>query len=328
MSRPTIHHTTLKPLANTDAARWDEFVHSAANGTMFHLRRFLGYHPPERFTDHSLMLYENGGKTLKAVFPAIDVVVDKDRVLYSHRGASYGGLVYQAMGMEDALRWVNALQHYAKEQGFSKILMTIPPLVYSQQPSNYLDFALMKSGFRYQKRELTAVLRLPTAAEGILPMFKQEARTATRKAMKQITVRLSDDYATYYQILSHNLMMRHGVTPTHSLAELTTLAGLFPERVQLWAAYLDNQMIAGVVNFVANDNVVLGFYISDNKDFQEYRALNYIFYRIFEWCIERRYAWYDFGTFTLNMEPNIGLGKFKETFGARGIFRDTLEVLL
>jgi len=31
----------------------------------------------------------------------------------------------------------------------------------------------------------------------------------------------------------------------------------------------------------------------------------------------------DFGIFTVNMDPNLGLARFKENFGARGIFRDT-----
>ncbi len=35
------------------------------------------------------------------------------------------------------------------------------------------------------------------------------------------------------------------------------------------------------------------------------------------------FKYLDFGIFTVNMEPNWGLGRFKENFGARGIFRDT-----
>ena len=35
---------------------------------------------------------------------------------------------------------------------------------------------------------------------------------------------------------------------------------------------------------------------------------------------------YDFGIFTVNGEPNMGLGRFKENFGASGIFRDTIEL--
>ena len=33
-------------------------------------------------------------------------------------------------------------------------------------------------------------------------------------------------------------------------------------------------------------------------------------------------------TFTVNEKPNMGLGRFKENFGASGIFRDTIELCL
>ena len=37
---------------------------------------------------------------------------------------------------------------------------------------------------------------------------------------------------------------------------------------------------------------------------------------------------FDFGIFTVNGEPNMGLGRFKEKFGASGIVRDTIELNL
>ena len=33
----------------------------------------------------------------------------------------------------------------------------------------------------------------------------------------------------------------------------------------------------------------------------------------------------DFGIFTVNENPNMGLARFKENFGANGIFRDTID---
>ena len=42
------------------------------------------------------------------------------------------------------------------------------------------------------------------------------------------------------------------------------------------------------------------------------------------WARRRSFQYLDFGTSTLNMEPNWGLIKFKENFGALGFFRDTL----
>ena len=36
----------------------------------------------------------------------------------------------------------------------------------------------------------------------------------------------------------------------------------------------------------------------------------------------------DFGIFTVNEHPNMGLARFKENFGASGVFRDTLAINL
>ncbi len=318
---------TVFRYSEDDADWWDRYVWQADNGTIFHTRKFLSYHPKDRFTDHSLIFKKKN--SVQAVLPAIEMQMDKDKVLYSHRGASYGGFVYRDAGIKDAFELVEALKVYARNNGFTRILITLPPLVYMTRYSNYIDFAMLQNGFRYLRREISSVVQLPDSTEQILPMFKSEARTATRKSMKSgIQIRLSDDYDTYYKILKRNLKLRHNVTPTHTLKELKLLAQLFPDRIELWAAYLNDQMIAGVVNFICTPKVVLAFYISDNKEYQQYRSVNNLFYHIFQWAVNEGYRFYDFGIFTVNMDPNWGLGKFKENFGARGLFRDTFELLL
>lgn len=271
---------------------------------------------------------------MQAIMPAVEWWIDKEKTLFSHRGASFGGLVYEECSIQDAIDWVQALKNYARQQDFRRIMLTLPPQQYNRTASNYLEFALVQAGFRYQKRELTAIVELPnttldTGEPDIFQLFKPEARTATRKARKMgVEIHTSQDFAAYYEILSHNLMMRHNATPTHTLQELEYLAAAFPSEITLHAAYLDGRMIAGVVNFIVNPRTVIAFYISDNKEFQEVRALNLLFYEIFAYYAAHGIKWYDFGTFTLNMEPNLGLGRFKESFGAHGVFRDTLEILL
>ena len=74
--------------------------------------------------------------------------------------------------------------------------------------------------------------------------------------------------------------------------------------------------------------MVLAFYISHDELYNQYRPLNILFYEVFSWAIESKYKVYDFGIFTVNEEPNMGLGRFKENFGASGIFRDTIELNL
>ncbi len=306
---------------------WDKYIREADNGTLFHTRKFLSYHPKGRFIDHSLIL--KSANKVKALFPAIEMELDKDKTLISHRGSSFGGFVYHDLGMKEAFSITESLKEYARQNDFSRIIITTPPLVYMARYSNYFDFAFLQNGFRYMKREISSVVQLSGKEENVFDLFRAEARTATRKSIKSgVEVQISDDYEAYYEILKHNLRMRHDVAPTHSLDELIKLKNMFPEKIQLWGAYLDKKMIAGVVNFICNENVVLAFYISDDKTYQAYRPVNQLFYHIFKWSLRENFHFYDFGIFTVNMEPNWGLGKFKESFGARGLFRDTFEILL
>ena len=159
--------------------------------------------------------------------------------------------------------------------------------------------------------------------------FKSTHRTAVRKAEKSgIVVRQSEDFEKFYYILKKNLSIRHNVNPTHTLTELLHLKELFPDKIYLFSAYMEDKMVAGVVNFIATENVVLAFYISHDEDFQEARPINLLFYKVFEWAIQEKFRVFDFGIFTVNEKPNMGLARFKENFGASGQFRDTLELHL
>jgi len=306
--------------------KWDEFVENSANGTIFHLRKFLSYHPPDRFNDSSIVIKKND--QIFALFPAVSVDYMGKRALFSHRGASYGGFVYNAtLSISSAFSMVRRLVDYAYEKGFEKIVITIPPIIYSKRPSQYIDFSLLKNGFKYLKKELSSILFLEESIEENVKKFKQVNRTAFRKAIKLgVEVRESEDWEVFYDILKNNLKIRHNVKPTHSLEELLKLKNIFPDRIRLYGAYLRDEMIAGVVMFDCNSQVSLAFYISHREDMQQYRGVNLLFYYIIEDSIKRGFKYLDFGIFTVNMEPNFGLGRFKEGFGATGIFRDTFYI--
>jgi hypothetical protein len=304
-------------------AEWDEFVHSSDNGTIFHLRKFLSYHPKGRFKDSSVVFKKNN--KILSVFPAAVIERDGKKILSSHSGASYGSFAYrQNLNLKEAFDLVEGLLDYAKEIGCDKVQLTPPPMIYKTKYSDYIDFALVKNGFDYVKREVSSVVQLDVPKEDLLTTYRAEARTAVKKAVKQgVVIAECERYEDYYEILKKNLKMRHNVTPTHSLDELLKLKNMFPGIIRLWGAFVDDKLIAGVCNFSANDRVVLAFYISHDEDYQEYRAVNLLFYEIMKRYQDEGFKFLDFGIFTVDMDPNWGLGRFKENFGARGIFRDT-----
>jgi len=308
----------------TDQQKWDDFVRSSNNGTIFHTRRFLSYHPKGRFEDYSLIFRKGGRWT--SVLPAAILLNDDARILVSHPGASYGGPVFDlSISLKDAFFVVQSLLDLAKTEQVHEVRLTLPPLIYHARPGNYFDFALLESGFSYQKREVSSVIPLDFTEEETLMIFSETSRRATRRGLKLgVTVEESDDFATFYDILEDNLKMRHNVKPTHTLAELLQLKDMFPEDIRLFGAKVAGELVAGVVTFTCNQRVTLAFYISHREDMQEYRGVNVLFYDVIRWAIRRNFKFLDFGIFTVNMKTNWGLARFKESFGALGVFRDTL----
>ena len=311
---------------------WDDFVWNSNTGTLFHTRRFLSYHPKDRFVDSSLLFKKNG--RILALFPAIDFEENGQRILYSHRGASYGGMVNNdTLSIHEAFEVIHAMVQYARNEGFHIIDTTPPPQIYFRRPSNYMDFAMLQNEFQFRKFEISSVIPLDFPRQDILSTFNEGSRRAVRRGQKLgIQVRESDDlhdYQTFYHILQKNLRLRHGVNPTHSLEEILILKGMFPERIKLFAAFTpDNDMAAGVVMFICNPRVVLAFYISHDEAYQQYRGVNCLFYDIIDWGIQKDYGFLDFGIFTVNEEPNWGLARFKESFGAQGVFRYSLRLMI
>lgn len=307
---------------NHDA--WDSFVNKSDNGTIFHLRQFLNYHPKDRFNDASLVVIKD--KKPLALLPAAVVERNGKKVLASHPGASYGSFVYKSnLNFKEAHDLVEILLTYAKGLKVNRIQLTPPPIIYQSKYSNYIDFALIRSGFTYLKRDISSIVQLDIDNDELLMSYRAEARTALKKAIKQnVQIVECERFEDYYKILKKNLKMRHDVNPAHTLEELLKVKKMFPSKVRLWGAFIKDRLIAGVCNFSANSRVVLAFYISHDEEYQEYRAVNLLFFEIMKRYKEEGYRYLDFGIFTVNMEPNWGLGRFKENFGARGIFRDTL----
>ena len=318
----------IKRYNNSHKTQWNQFVYSGNNGTIFHLRTFINYHPKARFTDHSLLIKKKG--KLFSVLPAAEIKIDQKAYLVSHPGTTVGSFVVpENLSIADAIQLAKDLVYYAREKDFFGIRITLPPNLYQDRVSNYMDFAFFNQGFDYLKREVTSILFLENSIDKTLEKFRPSHKRGVKKAQqKGVQVRRTDDFDCFYKILKNNLNIRHGVNPTHTLKELKLLNKLFPEEISLFAAYLDKIMIAGVVNFRINENIVLAFYISHSKEYSDFRSLNLLFATVFDWAIKSKFKIYDFGIFTVNGEPNMGLGRFKENFGSSGVFRDTIELVI
>ncbi|MDC3166125.1 GNAT family N-acetyltransferase [Candidatus Marinimicrobia bacterium] len=318
----------FKRFQSFEEQNWDLFVPKTNNGTLFHLRSFLNYHPKSRFNDHSIIVKKKG--SIFSLLPAAEQIINGKKTLVSHPGATVGSFTLpENLSIADSFNLVEKLIEYAKNQNFQCIRISLPPNLYQRRLSNYMEYTFFKLGFTYLKREVTSILFLEETIDKTKMKFRASHLRAVRKALdKKIVVKQSNNIEAFYEILKNNLEIRHGVSPTHTLEELINLFNLFPDKIRLFAAFFHELMIAGVVTFQINQRVLLAFYISHDERYSDLRAVNILFYNIFEWAIKSQFKIFDFGIFTVNGEPNMGLGRFKENFGASGIFRDTIELNL
>jgi len=319
----------IERFQDTASSRWDEFVEQSANGTLMHQRRFLAYHPPERFVDHSVWILGDDSSVI-AVFPAAEVVRDGRRLWVSHPGATYGGLIFQESASASVVDGiVGHVIDYARTQRFDGIRMRLSEGSVNTATRATLDAALFRHDFMLTARELSSVVALNerNTDDPYDGLSATKANSIRRALREQVVASESEDFASFWSLLETNLAERHGVKPTHTLAEIERLRTIFGERVQLVAAFSGDRMIAGTVVFYLNRRVAYTMYMAQNYEFNRLSPLNLV---LFQTAIECRSRQIQFIIYGVSTEPgsdgrdvNWNLFQFKCHHGALAAVRDT-----
>ena len=200
----------VKKLLKSNFAAWDTFVLRANNGTIFHLRDFLNYHPKNRFKDFSLEFHKNNN--LLSVIPAAVVLKNNKKLFVSHPGASFASFVTKEdFSIKDSFEVVEKLIKYTKSEGFDGVQLKTPPAFYSKRISNYIEYALLSSGFNYLNREVTSTLFIEKNENAILKKFKSSHSRAVRKSQNLgVEIKITDQVDEFFLMLEKNLKIRQG----------------------------------------------------------------------------------------------------------------------
>ena len=298
-------------------AQWDSFVRKSRNGTFLFLRDYMDYHR-QRFTDFSLLIFHK--QSLVALLP---LNKERDGSVTSHSGLTYGGLITDKKGRAVKVMQVfECLNTWLRNAGITRVVYRPVPWIYHELPAEEDLYAL----FNVCNARLTAREISSTISQENKLAFSQSRKDCLRKAKRAgVEVMPCNDFAAFWDILSANLQQRYAVNPVHSLTEITMLANLFSRHIRLYAAYLDNEMVAGTVVYVM-PRVVHVQYISASAKGKVVGALDLLFrYLIDEVFIDKPF--FDFGKSTEDRGRRLNepLIFQKEGFGGRGVCYDTYE---
>ena len=297
---------------------WNEFVANAKNATFLFHRDFMEYHK-DRFEDYSLLIFDDN-QELIAVLPANRI----GETLFSHQGLTYGGIViHKKTKLSDFISIAKSVFEYLNAEQFQKINFKEIPHIYTQIPSDELQYLMFLMQGNLVRRDVLSVLDLSNNFA-----FSRDRKNGIKRGFKNdLVVKEESNFESFWnEILIPNLEVKHQAKPVHSLEEIQLLFSKFPKNIRQFNVYQNDKIVAGTIVF-ETDLVAHSQYISGNSDKNELGSLDFLHdYLISNVFKDKKY--FDFGISNENQGKNIneGLLYWKESFGARAISQDFYEV--
>ncbi|OIQ17302.1 MAG: GNAT family N-acetyltransferase [Flavobacterium sp. MedPE-SWcel] len=295
---------------------WNDFVESSKNGTFLFHRDFMEYHK-DRFEDYSLMIFDE--QKLVAIFPANR----EGDTVYSHKGLTYGGLVYgNKIKLSGVIKIYNSLLKYFYDNNIVTFHLKPVPSIYHKLPSQEQEYVMFLINAKLSRRDGLSVID----RDVMLPITKSRKEAIKRGKKKDLVIIEEPNFKLFWEeILIPNLKKKHDSEPVHTALEMEYLYKKFPEQIRHFNVYHNNKIVAGTTMFIT-DTVAHPQYISGQEDKNTLGSLDYLYDYLINLFSDKKY--FDFGPSTEEQgrKLNEGILFWKESFGARTMIQDFYEV--
>ena len=303
------HKVTAKRYNSSDADVWNHFVETSRNGTFLHMRGYMDYHSG-RFTDHSLMFYNNS--KLIAILPAHI----ENNILCSHCGITYGGLLLdESTTTEATMDIFDSLRAYLTDNTtVTGIIYKPAPHIYHKYPCEEDIYALFRNG------AILTECKVSSAIELCNPISPKGRRKLTVAMKSRLHIKEENDYKRFWDILGNRLHSKYGVAPVHTLDEITLLHKRFPDNIRLFTVQdNDGNILGGTVIYIT-DRTAHMQYSGTTEEGRRTSALDYLYEHLINNVFTSK-RFFDFG---ISVEEgghflNSGLIAYKERLGGRAV---------
>jgi len=298
---------------------WDSFVTTSKNGTFLFLRSYMDYHA-DRFADYSLIVRDRAG--ILALLPANKAGDD----VHSHQGLTYGGLVTCGRMTTPVMMEVfDTVQAYLREAGVKALHYKCIPWIYHRLPAEEDRYVLFRAGAEIIRRDVLSVVSHVGEQAPVQTRRRRGSAKANRSA---IVIAQSNDWRSFWQLLSAHVEARFGVVPVHTVDEIERLQRSFPESIKLFVGTRGEEILAGTVIYESR-MVAHVQYIATSDAGRQEGALDKLFLELLDGYYRDK-PFFDFGTSNASDRQglNTGLIEQKEGFGARAVVHDFYRVAL
>ena len=318
------------PYTDEWETEWDRFVmKESGNGTFLHTRRFLNYQPKKKFTDASFLIL-NEKKAIAAVCPAAAVVQDGVKVLRSHPGSTYGGLVMRASyrRAELVVDIVRTADEYIAEN-FGRCELKATPDLFCTEDSSAYQYALYQRGYS-QYLELSTYVELRGKTEeniwaGLDRNKKRNIKACRERGLQLRKLETDEEIAGFHSLLEGNLK-KYGAVPVHSVADLLDFKNsrLTNETVFLGAFDEGRMVAAGMLFYFEQSRVLHAQNLPTDLSITEYSPVSALYYESMLLALRMGCKALSWGISTEDRGKTLNLGLIgsKEGYGSnKNLFR-------
>jgi len=233
-----MNNLIIKKYINIYENVWDNFVENGVMGTIYHTRKFINYHPKDRFQDESILIFYN--QLLICVVPCCK----KGDKYFSYTGSTYGGPVFlkKYYKTKYLIPIINKIFDYYDNQ----IEFRLANDIYFEESSFILQHLLSRK--LNLKPELSWYIN--TESDFIINIKNKRNKTAFKNLLKRgincYIAKNIEDYIEYYNILKNMLNKNYNTDPTHTLKEFLLLKEILREKQELYIVKENNIILGGV----------------------------------------------------------------------------------
>jgi len=305
--------------------KWDAFVmRHSINGLFLQTRKFINYHPKNRFEDCSVMIYRKS--SLVAVCPACVKYEGGQKVFVSHMGSTYGGILIcdEINRLELLFELIDSFEKFLLGLGFAEVILKPTMNIFCKTHDDALNFAYAQKGYReFQELNLyidyTRICR-ERSFENLSKLKKRQVRKCEMLGMNIRELVTREEIEEFHSILTTNLK-KFGKEPVHTIEELIDLkTNRFSEEIFFYGVFMNNQMLAGTMVFIfGNRKQAHAQYLAALNIDNSISPMSYLYYSILDKYAREGFDILSWGIATEHLGESInwGLMRNKEEFGSK-----------
>lgn len=221
---------------------------------------------------------------------------------------------------------LNAIDLFAKENGWKEIKYILPPLSYAKGELTAWINAMYCNSYIIENIDVNFAFDLKKVyVENYEKIIQRNARKNLRIAMSSglelYECVENTDIHEAYEVISENRAAK-GYPLRMTLEQVMATIDVVKHNVFL--VKKDGVSIAAALVYVITDDMAQVIYWGDKPGYSELKPINFLSYNLIRYYGEKGFQCLDIGISTVDSEPNYGLCEFKESIGCERDLKITM----